>query len=236
VTTSSIFESTLLEAQHLGRDVSGKSLIMDASFSLKAGEVLAIVGPSGSGKTTLLRMLNRLDEPTSGTVLIEGEDYRGIPPQELRRKVGMVTQRPFLFPGTVADNLSFGPKQRGEVLGSESIQELLAQVGLSGYAERNVATLSGGESQRVSVARTLANRPTILLLDEPTSALDELSKAGVELLLQRIVRESQLTCVLVTHDTGQAQRMAPRTIVIEAGRILRDGPTAEVLRAQNAIQ
>ncbi len=231
MTTSSISGSTLLEAQHLGRDVGSKSLVKDANFSLKAGEVVAIVGPSGSGKTTLLRMLNRLDEPTSGTVFIEGQDYRDIPPRELRRKVGMVMQRPFLFPGTVAENIRFGPKQRGKVLGSEAIQALLAQVGLPNYAERNVATLSGGEAQRVSVARTLANQPEILLLDEPTSALDELSEAGVEALLQRIVREHQLTCVLVTHDTGQALRLAPRTIVIEMGRILRDGPTAEVLRA-----
>jgi putative ABC transport system ATP-binding protein len=221
----------LLEAQHLSLDVGSKSLVKDANFSLKAGEVLAIVGPSGSGKTTLLRMLNRLDEPTSGTVFIEGKDYRDISPRELRRKIGMVMQRPFLFPGTVAQNISFGPKQRGELLGSESIQELLGQVGLPGYAERNVATLSGGEAQRVSVARTLANQPEVLLLDEPTSALDELSKAGVEALLQRIVREHQLTCVLVTHDTGQALRLAPRAIVMGAGRILRDGPTAEVLHA-----
>ena len=92
--------------------------------------MLAITGRSGSGKTSLLRLLNRLDEPTSGTVFVEGKDYRGIEPRELRRKLGLVTQRPYLFPGTVADNLRFGPVQRGETLGSEAIADLLAQVGL----------------------------------------------------------------------------------------------------------
>ena len=124
-------------------------------------EVLAITGPSGSGKTSLLRLLNRLDEPTSGTVFVEGQDYRGIEPRELRRKLGLVTQRPYLFPGTVADNLRFGPAQRGVTLGPEAIEELLTQVGLKHYAGRDVANLSGGEAQRVSVARTLANSPLV---------------------------------------------------------------------------
>ena len=98
-----------------------KILVQDANFELQTGEVLAITGPSGSGKTSLLRLLNRLDEPTSGTVFVEGADYRNLEPRELRRKLGMVTQRPYLFPGTVAENLSFGPAQRGEILQPEAI-------------------------------------------------------------------------------------------------------------------
>jgi putative ABC transport system ATP-binding protein len=176
-------------------------------------------------------LLNRLDEPTSGTVYVEGTDYRQIAPRELRRKLGMVNQRPYLFPGTVEQNLQFGPLQHGETLPQEAVEQLLERVGLKGYAGRNVANLSGGEAQRVSVARTLANSPLVLLLDEPTSALDEASKAEVESTIQSIVRDQGLTCILVTHDTAQASRLAKRALLLAAGRILRDGPVNEVLHA-----
>ena len=139
-----------------------------------------------------------------------------IEPRELRRKLGMVTQRPYLFPGTVADNLRFGPAQRGETLPPESIEELLSQVGLKDYAARDVANLSGGEAQRVSVARTLANSPLVLLLDEPTSALDEAAKLEVEAAIQKVVRNQGLTCVMVTHDVAQAVRLASRALVLDA--------------------
>jgi len=221
----------MFRAEHLGRVVKEKVLVEDASFDVRTGEVLAIVGPSGSGKTSLLRLLNRLDEATSGTVYLEGVDYRQVAPRELRRKVAMVTQRPYLFPGTIEENLQFGPAQRGQVLPPETVDDLLVRVGLKGYAGRNVANLSGGEAQRVSVARTLANSPRILLLDEPTSALDEASKLEVETLIQRIIRDQSLTCVLVTHDTAQAARLAERALVMNTGQILRDGPINEVLHA-----
>jgi putative ABC transport system ATP-binding protein len=131
----------------------------------------------------------------------------------------------------VEQNLLFGPLQHGESLSQESIEQLLARVGLKGYAGRNVANLSGGEAQRVSVARTLANSPLVLLLDEPTSALDDTSKLEVESAIQNIVDDQGLTCVLVTHDTAQASRLAARALVLEAGRIVRIGPINEVLHA-----
>jgi len=221
----------ILRAEHLGRTVHDKILIQDANFELKRGEVLTIVGPSGSGKSSLLRLLNRLDEPTSGTVFVEGTDFRNLEPRELRRKLGMVTQRPYLFPGTVAENLQFGPAQRGETLGGEAIEELLSQVGLKDYGGRNVANLSGGEAQRVSVARTLANSPLVLLLDEPTSALDEAAKLEVESSIQKVVHDHGLTCVMVTHDLAQASRLAEKALLLEAGRIVRAGLIGEVLHA-----
>jgi len=221
----------ILRTEHLGRVVKDKVLVEDATFEVRTGEVLAIVGPSGSGKSSLLRLLNRLDEPTSGTVYLEAADYRQIAPRDLRRKLGMVNQRPYLFPGTVEQNLRFGPLQRGESLSQDSIAQLLARVGLKGYAGRNIANLSGGEAQRVSVARTLANSPLVLLLDEPTSALDETSKLEVESSIQKIVHDQGLTCVLVTHDTAQAARLAGRALLLEAGRIVRAGPINEVLHA-----
>lgn len=231
MTASSTADNPILRAEHLGRVVGDKVLVADANFQVRSGEVVAMVGPSGAGKSSLLRLLNRLDEPTSGTVFVEEVDYKQVNPQELRRKLGMVTQRPFLFPGTVAANLRFGPAQRKETLSDAVVEDLLGRVGLEGYATRNVANLSGGEAQRVSVARTLANAPLVLLLDEPTSALDEASKLGVEALLEQIVRDHKLTCVLVTHDVAQAVRLADRALVMEAGRIVREGMAREVLGA-----
>ena len=224
-------ERVVLRAENLGRSVPAKILIAAANFELYGAETLAIVGPSGSGKTSLLRLLNRLDEPTSGTVYLDGSDYRQIAPRDLRRRVGMVMQRPYLFPGTVADNLRFGPKQREQMLSDARIEELLAAVGLAGYASRDIANLSGGEGQRVSFARTLANSPEVLLLDEPTSALDEDSKGDVEKIILQIRQEQGIPCVLVTHDAAQAVRLAQRALVLEAGRIVRAGNIQEVLRA-----
>jgi putative ABC transport system ATP-binding protein len=221
----------IVRTEHLGRVVKDKVLVEDVTFEVRTGEVLAVVGPSGSGKSSLLRLLNRLDEPTSGTVYVEGTDYRQVAPRELRRKLGLVNQRPYLFPGTVDENLQFGPRQRGESLSPESIEQLLARVGLKDYASRNVANLSGGEAQRVSVARTLANSPLVLLLDEPTSALDEASKLEVESAIQNVVHDHGLTCVLVTHDTAQAARLAERALLLEAGHVVRIGSVSEVLHA-----
>jgi putative ABC transport system ATP-binding protein len=224
-------DSAILRAEKLGRSVPNKILVADVDLEVHRGETLAIVGPSGSGKSSLLRLLNRLDEPTSGTVYLDGVDYRNIAPRELRRRVGMVTQRPFLFPGTVVDNLRFGPRQRGEELSDNVVEELLRGVLLDGLGGRDVANLSGGEQQRVSFARTLANSPEVMLLDEPTSALDENARREVEAVIARIGREQGMPCVLVTHDAAQAARLAHRALVLESGRVVRSGAVHEVLHA-----
>jgi putative ABC transport system ATP-binding protein len=218
-----------LEAVHLSRAIVGKVLVDDISVSVHAGEVMAVVGPSGAGKSSFLRLLNRLDEPTGGTVRLDGRDYRELEPRELRRRVGMVMQSANLFPGTVATNVAFGPRQRGEELPSDRMDALLGRVGLAGYQERDVSNLSGGEAQRVSLARTMANAPEMLLLDEPTSALDEDSARRIEELVMDIIRERQITCIIVTHDTAQAHRIADRTMILEQGRLIAVGPTNEVL-------
>jgi putative ABC transport system ATP-binding protein len=206
-------------------------LVDDISIQVYRGQVVAIVGPSGAGKSSFLRLLNRLDEPTSGRVLLDGQDYTLLPPRELRRRVGMVMQTPYLFPGTVGDNVSFGPMQHGETLPDRALERLLDRVGLGGFADRAVNNLSGGEAQRVSLARTLANSPDLLLLDEPTSSLDEASQREVEKLVCSIIRDQELTCLIVTHDKNQAGRMASHAMVLEAGRLVRFGAAQEVLRA-----
>ena len=223
--------STGIETEHLSRTVFDKALVNDISVQVRPGEILAIVGPSGAGKSSFLRLLNRLDEPTGGTVRLNGEDYREFPAQELRRRIGMVMQSAYLFPGTVAANVAFGPQQRGERLTSEQIAALLERVGLPGYHERDVSNLSGGEAQRVSLARTLANAPVALLLDEPTSALDEASSRAIEEVLLGIVRERQAICAIVTHNTSQAHRIADRAMIMEKGRLISVGPAKEVLDA-----
>jgi len=221
----------VLRTERLGRSVGQSVLVSDVTMEVRRGEVLAVVGPSGAGKSSFLRLLNRLDEPTGGSFVIEGRDYKEFPARELRQRVGLVMQTPFLFPGTVETNLQFGPAQRGRSLGPSEITSLLERVGLFGYERRDVSTLSGGEAQRVSVARALANDPVLLLLDEPTSALHEEAKMGVEQLLLEIVRTSHLTCVVVTHDRAQAARMADRVMVMKSGRMQKIGTVAEVLGA-----
>jgi len=220
-----------LETRSLSRSVAGKVLVNDISVQIPPGEILAVVGPSGAGKSSFLRLLNRLDEPTSGTVALNGQDYRAIAPKELRRRIGMVMQTAYLFPGTVGANVAFGPLQCGTELSTQQIDALLERVGLPHYRARDIGNLSGGEAQRVSLARTLANTPEALLLDEPTSALDEKSARGIEELLLDIVQERHMTCVIVTHNRAQAARIASHAMKLAAGRLVAIGPAKEVLDA-----
>ena len=208
-----------------------KSLLRNVSFRLDQGQVLAVLGPSGAGKSTLLRMLNRLDEPTSGAVLLQGVDTRTMDPRTLRRRVGMVMQQAYLFPGMAAANVRYGPAQHGIILKDSQVADLIQQVGMVGYEDRDVATLSGGEAQRISIARALANKPEVLLLDEPTSALDDLSKQDIEHLLASLVRERNVTCVWVTHDVAQARRVADLVLKLEAGQAVGFGTSQELLHA-----
>jgi putative ABC transport system ATP-binding protein len=218
-----------LRVENLSYVMEDQRILSNVSFEIAAGERVAVFGPSGPGKSTLIRLLNRLDEPTSGTVYIQGQDYRHVPPRRLRRRLGLVMQQPYLFPGTVADNLRFGPQAHGETLSDERIEALLKGVDLAGYAEREVSTLSGGEAQRVNLARTLANKPEVLLLDEPTSSLDESARHEVESTILSVLDAQGVTCLLVSHDREQVQRMAERVLFMKDGRISADGTVREVL-------
>ena len=182
----------------LSRSVGGKVLVAGVSIKVAPGELVAIVGPSGAGKSSFLRLVNRLDEPTGGTVILDGTDYHTIPPRELRRRVGMVMQMAYLFPGTVAANIAFGPRQRGEQTDAG------ADRGAAGarrsprlWAARRQPFVGRRGATRFGRPR-LANAPEALLLDEPTSALDETSARGVEQLIVDLVRERRMACLIVT--------------------------------------
>ena len=176
--------------------------------------VTAVVGSSGSGKSTLLRLCNRLEVPTRGRVLLDGDDVAQSDPLALRRRVGMVFQRPTPFAGSVAENLRTG----APLLCAEEVAALLERVGLAAdLAERPATELSGGEAQRVCLARSLAVRPEVLLLDEPTSALDGDAIAAVEASVLGLVG-SGVAVVWVSHDRAQVDRVADRVVEVVDGR------------------
>jgi putative ABC transport system ATP-binding protein len=177
----------------------------------------AVLGPSGSGKSTLLRLLDRLADPDEGTVRFRGDDVRSLDPLELRRRAVLVPQLPAPVPGSVADNVRYGPGLIGRDVEPEGY---LTAAGLdASFAERDAARLSVGERQRVMLARALALEPDVLLLDEPTAALDEAAKAGVERALEGLRGRSGLSIVLVTHERAQAERLAERVVSLRDGAL-----------------
>lgn len=205
-----------------------KRLLDDISATIHAGRCTALVGPSGAGKSTLLRLLNRFDDPTSGTIQFHGQPLNDYDVLELRRRVGLVFQRPTLLTDTVQEELRIVDHE----LTDEAAAELLTKAGLGpDFFTRTTSTLSGGEAQRLCLARALTVAPEVLLLDEPTSSLDLASVAAVEDTIARIAKEG-LTVVLVSHDAGQAQRLADHALVLDAGRLIESGPvdTVEYLR------
>lgn len=218
-----------LEARDLTYRIGGKTIVDRVSFGVAEQETLAIIGPSGAGKSSLLRLLNRLDEPTEGTVYLDGREYRGIDPGTLRRRVGYVPQQPALREGSVSESVTTGPRLRGEAIDEDEVQKLLARIDLAGYDSRGVADLSGGEQQRVAIARSVFNRPEVLLLDEPTSSLDSEAETRVETLLRDLIAEFALTVVLVTHDRTQAKRLGERVAVLEDGHIASIGDPTQVI-------
>jgi putative ABC transport system ATP-binding protein len=211
---------------------SARRLLDGISFDIDAGQIFTILGPSGSGKSSLLRCLNRLAEPTGGDVALDGVDVATIPVRELRRRVGMVFQHPTLFPGTIADNVLYGPRAR-DALPTDQVDFARRQLDLVGlppdWAGHPVDDLSGGEIQRVALARALANEPDVLLLDEPTAALDQSAGARVERLLLDLASRTRLTFVWVTHDLDQARRIGDAGLVLVDGRVVEQGSLGQLL-------
>ncbi|GJE47763.1 Glycine betaine uptake system ATP-binding protein YehX [Methylobacterium tardum] len=222
----------MIELAHVSRVVGGRTIVADVSLRVAAGTILTVVGTSGSGKTTLLRLINRLVEPSAGTIRVAGRDVRTVPPHALRRGIGYAIQGHGLFPHrTVAENIGAVPKllgwERARI--AARVDELLTLFRLDPalYRDRLPAALSGGEQQRIGVARALAAEPPILLMDEPFGALDPIIRGRAQDDLKAIQQRYGTTIVLVTHDMNEALRLGDRIAVMDGGRLVQEAdPTA----------
>jgi putative ABC transport system ATP-binding protein len=218
----------LFELADVSLSRGGRRVLDSLDVSIPEGAT-AIVGPSGSGKSTLLRLLNRLADPDSGTILYRGRPLADHDPLALRREVSLVPQLPALLEGTVGDNLEYAARLAGRDGGAASAA--LGLAGLGGeFAGREVGRLSVGEQQRAMLARALVQQPRALLLDEPTSALDEAARDAVEATLSHLRSRLDISLLVVTHDPAQARRLGDWAIRLEAGRIAASGPLEEALR------
>jgi putative ABC transport system ATP-binding protein len=208
----------------------GLTVLQDISLQVNTGEVLVLMGASGSGKSSLLRCLNRLEEPQAGRILLGDTPIADLDVIELRRRVGMIFQKTAPFPGTVADNVRYGPTLRGEAIPPDRVAALLDAAALErDLADRPAQALSSGQEQRLAIARALANQPDVLLLDEPTSALDPIATHAVEDTILRLRDDLNLTVVWVSHSAEQARRVGDRLILLEEGRIIREGTMDNLL-------
>jgi osmoprotectant transport system ATP-binding protein len=225
----------MIELDHLVREYDGRRVVDGVTLTVARGELVVLVGDSGSGKTTTLKMVNRLEEPTSGTVRIDGEDTRAIEGPILRRRIGYVFQQVGLFPHlTIAQNVAVPLALQGwdRARIEARVREVLERMELDpSVADRSPAALSGGQRQRVGVARALAAEPTIMLLDEPFGALDPLTRDRIQETFLKIKRAVGLTAMFVTHDMGEALLLADRIAVLRSGKLIQVGTPRELVQS-----
>ncbi|APG28950.1 hypothetical protein A7E78_00650 [Syntrophotalea acetylenivorans] len=218
------------------------TVLRDVDLTLVAGQITVIIGPSGGGKSTLVRLLNRLEEPSSGEILLNGRNIRLHDPLQLRRKVALVAQKPFVFNGSVLDNLQRPFIFQGDkppAAEDSRLLELLALCQLSAeWLQRDARSLSVGQQQRLCLARSLAMGPEVLLLDEPTSALDRPTVNSLASSLRKACRKWQLAVLLVTHDLHLAKTIADHLAYLEDGCISEQGLPDELFARprSNALQ
>ena len=230
----------VVKLSNIKRMFGNTPAVDDISLSVKRGEILGIIGRSGAGKSTLIRCLNGLEQPDSGSVIIEGQEITGLTESQLqpvRRRIGMIFQHFNLMSAkTVAQNIAMPLKIAG-IAKSECqkiVAELLELVGLSDRAQHYPAQLSGGQKQRVGIARALAAKPSLLLSDEATSALDPETTQSILALLKDINQKLGLTILLITHEMEVIRKIADRVIVLDHGRIAEQGPVWEVFARPKA--
>jgi tungstate transport system ATP-binding protein len=221
-----------VEAAGIEKVFGDRRVLKGVDLAVGAGEMCVIIGPTGSGKTTLLHILGLLDEPTAGRLRLLGTDCDSPTAShlELRRRMAFVQQKPIAFNMSLWDNIAQPLRWRGldraEIVAR--VDAMLEATGMAAYARRNALTLSGGETQRLAIARALVSRPELLLLDEPTANLDPESALRIEELLQDIVRQRETTVVMTTHDLAQAGRLAGRVGVLVDGEMKRTGTPVEL--------
>ena len=206
---------------HLDADDRNVSILEDVMLVIHPAEILALIGPSGSGKSTLLRLLNRLEDPDSGQIDFFGQNLNQYNPLELRRQIGLVSQQPFMFPGTVRHNLEFAFTVGGESMpAAVEIDNVLRICAVDpSWLNQSARKLSVGQQQRVSLARTLLNRPKLLLLDEPTSSLDPETADQILIRLTDYIRHSESSMLMVSHDHQLVAKFADRTLVLQNGTL-----------------
>lgn len=218
------------------KQLNGKFAVAGASLRVEKGELLCLMGLSGSGKSTLLRLINRLIEPSAGSIRIDGADIRALDARALRalrsRRIGMVFQSHALVGHlSVRDNVALPLEIQGaaRTRREDRADELLARVGLEGLGDAHVTSLSGGMQQRVGLARALAADPDILLMDEPFSALDPLIRYDLQMEFMNLSKQLGKTTVFVTHDVDEAFRIADRVVLMQGGQIIQSGTPADLI-------
>jgi len=218
-----------------GEDGSFDRILEETTLGVAAGEVLSVAGPSGSGKSTLLRLYNRLLEPDSGQVLLSGKNIRTVPPPVLRAQIPLVAQKPYLFPGTVSDNLLASARLRRvepPELQSPEIKSMVEMCRVEpSWLDRDARKLSVGQQQRVCLLRALLGPCKALLLDEPTSALDRQTGVQMAQTFKLLAKEKGFAIILVTHDLEIAELCADRIALMIGGSVIETGPVAQVLNA-----
>ena len=227
-----------LTFEQVTRFFSKKYAVQDFSLSIAPGEIVCLLGPSGCGKTTLLRIAAGIEHPTSGRILLNGQEVSGparyVPPE--KRSVGLMFQDFALFPHlTIVENVAFGLKALDSQDARKEACAALERVGLSGYAEDYPHVLSGGEQQRVALARAIAPRPSVLLMDEPFSGLDARLRENLREETSVLLKETRATCMIVTHHAEEAMRMGDRIAIMRHGRLVQVGPAKELYATPSSI-
>jgi putative ABC transport system ATP-binding protein len=224
----------LFALRNVGLDRGGRPVLRHLTLDLPSASIIGIIGPSGAGKTSLIRLLNRLDDPSSGHITFREQPLTEYAVRALRRRVAFVFQAAAMFPGTVADNLRVAAELGGPsaVAGAPDLEAVLTSVGLAPeYGRRDAAELSGGEQQRVSIGRALMTRPEVLLLDEPTSSLDPETAQRLLVTIARLASEQGLSVIMVTHRLSEARQFTTHALMLEAGSLVESGDTEQLFAA-----
>ena len=229
---------SLIELADLQQRHGSRTTLKGVSLSIEKGEILAIIGPTGAGKTTLLRLIDQLDNPASGKVLFDGREVTPRLRTQVRRQISMVLQKPVVFDASVYYNVAYPLRVRrcDKKTVPEKVNAILRTVGLDGYQKRNARTLSGGETQKVALARALITDPQILLLDEPTANLDPVSLNSIEEFILRFNRDNGMAIVIATHEMAQGQRLAHKIGVMMDGELIQVGKPADVFYAPSDLR
>ncbi|WP_042144447.1 phosphate ABC transporter ATP-binding protein [Paucisalibacillus sp. EB02] len=216
-----------VEFQNVHYSADGLHILKNITGAFPFGKITTLVGPSGAGKSTLFKLCNGLRSPDSGEILIKGTSIDSYDPVELRRKVGIALQSATMVKGSVLENLELPLTLQGKKIDIEFALELLHDVGLEGeFLERNAKELSGGQRQKLSIARTLVNKPEVLLLDEITSSLDRVSQRDIEELIEKINEKYGTTMIWITHNLEQALRIGHFTWVMMNGELIESGESS----------